>query len=47
MIDAWGETVVEASSSETLLTATIELDLADRVRAHIPVLSDRRPELYA
>lgn len=47
VIDAWGETVVEAGSSETLLTATIELDLADRVRAHIPVLSDRRPELYA
>lgn len=47
VIDAWGETVVEAGPGETLLTATIDLDLADRVRAHIPVLSDRRPELYA
>jgi predicted amidohydrolase len=47
VIDAWGETIIEAGSSETLLTATIDLDLADRVRAHIPVLSDRRPELYA
>ncbi len=47
VIDAWGETVVEAGAGETLLTATLDLDLVDRVRAHIPVFQDRRPELYA
>jgi len=46
VIDAWGETVIEAGAGEALLTTTIDLDLADRVRTHIPVFADRRPDLY-
>lgn len=46
VIDAWGEPVIEAGATEALLTTTIDLDGVDRVRAHIPVFADRRPELY-
>ncbi len=46
IIDPCGEVVVEAGESEALLTATIDLALADEVRSRMPVLSDRRPECY-
>lgn len=46
IIDPWGNTVVEGGESELLLTATVETDLVVEVRAKIPVLKDRRPELY-
>ncbi len=47
IIDPWGETVVEAGlTGEELLTATIDLGMADEVRARMTVLRDRRPELY-
>ena len=47
IIDPNGETVVEADESEALLTASIDLALADEVRTRIPVLADRRPACYA
>jgi predicted amidohydrolase len=47
IIDPWGKVVVEAGESdEVLLTATIDTDLAQRVRGKMNVLADRRPELY-
>ena len=46
VIDPWGEAVVEGGSSETLLTAEIDLDQVEAVRNRIPVFKDRRPELY-
>lgn len=47
IIDPWGETVAEAGETdEELLTATIDLARVDEVRAAIPVLKDRRPDLY-
>ena len=47
IVDPWGETVAEASEEgEDLLTAAIDLDMADEVRARMSVLRDRRPELY-
>jgi len=47
IIDPWGKTVVEASETdEMLLTATIDLDLSDRIRSEMRVLHDRRPDLY-
>ena len=46
VIDPWGEAVVEGGSSETLLTAEIDLDQVDVVRSRIPVFKDRRPEIY-
>jgi len=44
--DPWGEPVVEGGEEEALLTAEIDLDLADEVRRRIPVFEDRRDELY-
>ena len=46
LIDPRGEIVVEAGETEVLLTATVDLALADEVRAQIPVLADRRPDCY-
>ncbi len=47
LISPWGETLLEAGDDqEELLTATINLDEADAVRSKMPVLRDRRPELY-
>jgi len=46
VINPWGEAVVEAGSGEILLTAEIDLDLADDVRARVPVFKDRRPDVY-
>ncbi len=46
IIDPWGETIVEGSEEESLLTATIDLKQVDDVRAQMPVLADRRPDCY-
>jgi predicted amidohydrolase len=47
IIDPWGQTVVEAGDTEEeLLTATIDLDQVDEIRARMTVLKDRRPDLY-
>ena len=46
IIDPWGETIISAGADSILLTATINTDLVDGVRAKIPVFADRRPDLY-
>lgn len=47
IIDPWGKTVVEASeTAEMLITATVDIDLADKIRSEMKVLRDRRPDLY-
>ncbi|WP_192896575.1 carbon-nitrogen family hydrolase [Cohnella sp. AR92] len=46
IVDPWGEIVAEAGEEETIVTAEIDLDLADEVRGRIPVFADRRPGLY-
>lgn len=46
IIDPWGEIVIEAGEDEEVLTAEIEVDEVEQVRARIPVFADRRPELY-
>jgi len=46
IVDPWGTIVAEAGEEETILTAEVDLALADDVRAKIPVFEDRRPELY-
>jgi len=47
IIDPWGETVIEAGESEEeLLTATIDIDMVDQIRAKMHILQDRRPDLY-
>ncbi len=46
IIDPWGETVVEGGEGEALIVAQINLGDVDETRSRMPVLSDRRPELY-
>ncbi len=47
IIDPWGETVIEAKEKEEeLVTASIDMDRVDEVRARMNVLKDRRPDLY-
>jgi omega-amidase len=44
--DPWGRLVVEAGDGEVLLTASVDTALVEKVRQAIPILADRRPELY-
>jgi len=46
IIDPWGEVVLELGSQETVVTATIDLEEVDRAQKKLPVLSDRRPDVY-
>lgn len=47
VISPWGETEVEGSASnEEILFASIETDLIEQARQFMPVLQDRRPDLY-
>jgi omega-amidase len=47
IIDPWGEAIIEAGEDEMLLTADIDLNKVESVRAKIPVFADRRPTLYS
>ncbi len=46
IVDPWGKIVVEAGEEPFLVTAEIELDRVEEARSKIPVLDDRRPEIY-
>jgi len=46
VVDPWGELVGEAGEGETMLTVKVDTDVVDGIRAKIPVISDRRPNLY-
>jgi omega-amidase len=46
IVDPWGEALVEGDDVEALLTAEIDLSEVDKARRYIPVLQDRRPEIY-
>ncbi|MCC7450949.1 MAG: carbon-nitrogen family hydrolase [Anaerolineae bacterium] len=46
VVDPWGELVAEAGEGETLLTIKVDTDVVDGIRNKIPVLSDRRSNLY-
>ncbi len=46
-ISPWGEILVEGSGEQDeLLTVDIDTDEVQRVRARIPILNDRRPDIY-
>jgi predicted amidohydrolase len=47
VIDPWGETLIEGSETEALLTVAVDLDQVDAARRRIPVFEDRRPDIYA
>jgi predicted amidohydrolase len=47
IISPWGETIVEGTEhQEQVLTSVIDLDEIPQVRARIPILADRRPDIY-
>lgn len=46
ILDPWGEAIIEGDEETRLLTATIDLDEVEAIRAKIPVFEDRREELY-
>jgi len=46
IIDPWGNIVVEATDQPEMVIAAIDPADSDRVRRKIPVLTDRRPEIY-
>jgi predicted amidohydrolase len=46
VIDPLGTPVIEAEEQECLLTACIDTDQCAGARKHIPVLHDRRPDVY-
>jgi omega-amidase len=46
IVDPLGEIVVEAGGTEALHTVKIETEMVDAVRSRMPVLEDRRPNIY-
>ncbi len=44
IVDPWGRVIAEAGDDETILRATLDLDLVAAVRRQIPVLANVRPE---
>lgn len=46
IVDPWGKIIIEGGEDPLLLTAEIEMDLVDEVRERIPVLEDRRADVY-
>ena len=46
IVDPWGKVVIEGGEDPVLLTTEIEMDTVDEVRQQIPVIEDRRPDVY-
>jgi omega-amidase len=46
VINPWGDILLEGDQSEALLDCEIDLDEVDQARARIPILTDRRPDVY-
>ena len=46
VVDPWGRVLARAGGGEQILSAELELEKLDEIRATIPVFVDRRPELY-
>jgi predicted amidohydrolase len=45
-VDPWGEILAEGGESEELITLTADLSKVQEARRKIPILQDRRPEVY-
>jgi len=46
IVDPWGRIMAEAGTGEEIIAAEIDFDLIKRVRTEMPLLAQRRPELY-
>jgi predicted amidohydrolase len=47
IVDPWGVVLATASDTETHVTADLDFSQQDRIRAQLPALANRRPEVYA
>ena len=47
VVDPWGTVTATASDAETCLSAVIDPGFVDEVRRRYPLLTQRRPDLYA
>ena len=46
IIDPWGLVLAAAPDEQTQISATLDLDGLERIRARIPSLASRRPDVY-
>ncbi len=46
IVDPWGKIIVEAGEEPMLITGEIDIDVVKDIRKRIPVLEDRRSDLY-
>ncbi|KAM6448025.1 omega-amidase NIT2 [Liasis olivaceus] len=46
VVNPWGEVIAKAGTEETVVYAEIDLKKAEEVRKQIPILSQKRPDLY-
>lgn len=46
IVDPWGSVIAKASNKPCVITAEIDLDYLEKVRAEIPCLANRRPDVY-
>jgi predicted amidohydrolase len=44
--EPWGSVVCRADAGETILYADLDLDRTEAIRRQIPILSNRRADLY-
>lgn len=44
--DPWGSVVCEADASPSVITADIDLEAVERIRRELPLLRNRRPDVY-
>ncbi len=44
--DPWGRVVTQLEAEEAIRTLELDLDLADRIRAELPLLAHRRTDVY-
>ncbi|XP_015676293.1 omega-amidase NIT2 [Protobothrops mucrosquamatus] len=46
VVSPWGEVIVKAGTEETIVYAEIDLKKAEEIREQIPILSQKRSDLY-
>jgi predicted amidohydrolase len=46
IVDPWGLVLAQAADTETHIVAELDLDRQERIRADLPSLANRRPEVY-
>jgi predicted amidohydrolase len=46
VVDPWGEVIAEAAQEEAILYAELNAGVLENTRKRLPLLSQRRPELY-